>query len=119
MQGSDNDKIKHIYGNYNFWSWLRYWYLDSANYITLLLLDKGYYDYDYKTENHDVDKPKRKKVVHDLDTMPDISYDDTQRMLAEYNLGIYAKPKQTATPEMKQTLSAEELQAKAMAELNK
>ena len=43
-----NEKIKHIYGNYNFWSWLRYWYIDSANYVTLLLLDKGYYDYDFE-----------------------------------------------------------------------
>lgn len=44
---SDNEKIKHIYGNYNLWSWLRYWHIDSADYTTLLLIDKAYYDYDY------------------------------------------------------------------------
>lgn len=45
-----------MYGNYCFWAWLRYWYIDSANYVTMLLLDKGYYDYDFeKTEP--VEKP--------------------------------------------------------------
>lgn len=27
---------------------MRYWYLDGANHVTLLLVDKGYYDYDYE-----------------------------------------------------------------------
>ena len=27
---------------------MRYWYIDSDNYITFMLLDKGYYDYDYE-----------------------------------------------------------------------
>ena len=43
-----NERIKGIYGNYNFWSWLRYWYLDSANLVQLYLIDKGYYDYDFE-----------------------------------------------------------------------
>lgn len=47
-ESTDNEKVKAVYGNYNLWSWLRYWYLDSENYTTLMLLDKGYYDYDYE-----------------------------------------------------------------------
>lgn len=30
---------------------LRYWWVDTENYITFLLLDKGYYDYDYEKPN--------------------------------------------------------------------
>ena len=37
-----------MYGDYCFWSWLRYWYIDSVNFVTLLLLDKGYFDYDFE-----------------------------------------------------------------------
>lgn len=44
-----------VYGNSGFWAWLRYWYLDSADFVTLMLMDKGYYDYDYE-------KPKEKKA---------------------------------------------------------
>lgn len=32
--------IKEIYGNYCFWSWLRYWYLDSVEKQSVILLDK-------------------------------------------------------------------------------
>lgn len=46
-ESTDNEKIKAVYGNYCFWSWLRSWWLDTENYITWMLLDKGYYDYDY------------------------------------------------------------------------
>jgi hypothetical protein len=45
-----NERIKGVYGNYNFWSWFRYWYLDSANFVQMMLIDKGYYDYDYEKE---------------------------------------------------------------------
>lgn len=51
---SDNEKIKSLYGNYGFWAWLRYWYLDSADFISLMLVDKGYYDYDFT-------EPKRRR----------------------------------------------------------
>ena len=50
-ESTHNEKIKGIYGNYNFWSWFRYWYLDSASYIQMMLIDKGYYDYDYEKED--------------------------------------------------------------------
>jgi hypothetical protein len=43
-----------LYGNYGFWAWLRYWYLDSADFISLMLVDKGYYDYDFT-------EPKRRR----------------------------------------------------------
>lgn len=42
-----NDKIKYIYGNYNFWSWFRYWYIDTIYQQTLMIIDKGFYDYEY------------------------------------------------------------------------
>ena len=35
-EATDNEKIKAIYGNYNLWSWLRYWFLDTENYDTTL-----------------------------------------------------------------------------------
>ncbi len=44
---ANNDKIKHIYGNYNFWSWFRFWYVDNVYLQTLMIIDKGYYDYDH------------------------------------------------------------------------
>lgn len=43
-----NERIKYVYGNYNFWSWLRYWYLDSCNLVSMIMVDKGYFDYDYE-----------------------------------------------------------------------
>ena len=45
---NDNERLKAIYGNYNLWSWLRYWIIDSENKVTMLLMDKSYYDYDYE-----------------------------------------------------------------------
>lgn len=45
---SHEEKIKAIYGAVNLWAWLRYWHIESADNITLLLMDKGYYDYDYE-----------------------------------------------------------------------
>lgn len=44
---SHNDKIKHIYGNYNFWAWFRYWYIDTIYQQSLMIIDKAYYDYEY------------------------------------------------------------------------
>lgn len=48
-----NEKIKALYGNYCLWSWMRYWFLESAEAITLMLIDKGYYDYDYERPGKD------------------------------------------------------------------
>ena len=48
MVSEHNERIKYVYGNYCFWAWFRYWYIDSCNLVTLLLADKGYFDYDYE-----------------------------------------------------------------------
>ncbi len=48
-ESADTEKIIAIYGSHNLWTWLRYWFIDTENYLTLGLLDKGYYDYDYET----------------------------------------------------------------------
>lgn len=45
QSSTGNEKIKAVYGNYGFWSWLRYWHLDGADFVLLMLMDKGYYDY--------------------------------------------------------------------------
>ena len=54
MFSEHNERIKGAYGNYCFWSWLRYWYIDSANQVSMILIDKGYYDYDFEK----IEKPK-------------------------------------------------------------
>ena len=48
MYSEHNERIKYVYGNYCWWSWFRYWYLDSCNLVTMLLIDKGYFDYDFE-----------------------------------------------------------------------
>lgn len=50
-----NERIKAIYGNYGFWAWFNYWYLETAEFVSMQLIDKGYYDYDYE-------EPKPKQV---------------------------------------------------------
>lgn len=52
--------MKSIYGNFGLWAWLRYWYLDSADYITLMLIDKSYYDYDFSEEAIEKRKANRR-----------------------------------------------------------
>lgn len=56
-EASVNEKIKAIYGNFNLWSWLRYWYLDTRHQTLLMIVDKSYYDYDY--DRSIVEKRKR------------------------------------------------------------
>lgn len=94
---TDNEKIKAIYGNFGFWSWLRYWHLDSADYVLMMLMDKGYYDYDYEAV-------KEKPVL----TAEDREIWSQEKLHAI--LGV--KPK-------KKTLTPEELQAEVMAENKK
>lgn len=92
---SDNEKIKALYGNYGFWAWLRYWYLDSADFITMMLLDKGYYDYDFSEpkEKHNVPKHNR-------------THEQTQDLFSRMGFG---KVKQLGT-----SMNAAELQAEAI-----
>lgn len=47
QSATHNQKINLVYGGYNFWSWLRYWHIDSIEWVTLMLIDKEYYDCDY------------------------------------------------------------------------
>ena len=54
-----------MYGSYNFWSWLRYWYLDSANLVSMILVDKGYYDYDFE-KAPEKREPHKQKTPEEL-----------------------------------------------------
>ena len=61
QSATHNQKINLVYGNYGFWSWLRYWHIDSVEWITLTLIDKEYYDCDYtyiEPKDEQVIKPK-------------------------------------------------------------
>ena len=64
------ERIKALYGNNSFWSWLRYWYLDNADKTLLMLIDKGYYDYDYaeveKKEQEEIHPPREKAATQDI-----------------------------------------------------
>ena len=95
---SDNEKIKAVYGDYCFWSWLRYWHIDTPEFITLTLIDKGYYDYDYEV----VKKPVYAK--HDQ------SDERIQNMMNRFGFG---KVKKFDNP------SPEELQAEVWKEEQK
>lgn len=89
---TDNEKIKAIYGNYGLWSWLRYWRLDSADYVLMMLMDKGYYDYEAVKEK------------------PELTAEDREIWSSERLNAIFrVKPK-------KKAFTPEELQAEVMAE---
>lgn len=90
-----NEKIKAIYGNYCFWSWFRYWYLDSADLITLMLMDKGYYDYDYE-------KPSARV--------------EAAMSAVKSDAELVEKLKQSGFTLKKKVVSAEALQTEVMAE---
>ena len=82
-----------MYGNYCWWSWFRYWYLDSCNIITMLLMDKGYYDYEFqKTEAY----------------VPPVAWEDTVKTDEEID-GILAMFGMSANRKKPET--AEEIQA--------
>ncbi len=101
-EATDNEKIKAIYGNYGFWSWLRYWWLDTENYISFMLMDKGFYDYDYSEPKPRINyQPKPK------------SREQLSSMLARF--GFKTKLR---TPDSK-PLSPSELQAEVMREEEK
>lgn len=81
------------------WSWLRYWYLDGENYITLMLLDKSYYDYDYEATKGEL--PKYAGEKHEP------SEERTDYLMRRFGFGKYSVKK----------LSPEELQAELMREI--
>lgn len=96
-EAADYDRMKAIYGNNGFWSWLRYWFLDTENYVTFMLLDKGYYDYDYE-------KPSERTEAALTAAKSD---DEIAAQLR--GMGLNVRPK-------KKTLTPEELQAEVMRE---
>ena len=96
-EATDNEKIKAIYGNYNLWSWLRYWFLDTENYVTFMLLDKSYYDYDYE-------KPSERTEA----ALTAVKSDDELEAKLR-GIGLNVRPK-------KKILTPEELQAEVMGE---
>lgn len=82
------------------WSWLRYWFLDTENYTTFMLLDKEYYDYDYE-------KPSERAEAALTAARSD---DELEAKLR--GMGLNVRPK-------KKTLTPEELQAEVMREEEK
>lgn len=100
---ADNEKIKAIYGNYGFWAWLRYWYLDSADFITLMLVDKGYYDYDFS-------EPKHKKRINPSE----VTILSDAEVAAELSRAII--PGTNKLVHEQKPLSPEQLQAEVIAE---
>lgn len=89
--------MKAIYGNNGFWSWLRYWFLDTENYVTFMLLDKDYYDYDYEKPN---DRTEAVLTAAKSD-------DEIAAKLRGMGLNVRSK---------KKPLTPEELRAEVMAE---
>jgi len=53
--------IKEIYGNYNLWAWVRYWYIDSVVKQTIMMMDKTRVDYSKKGETKRKIKDKKQE----------------------------------------------------------
>lgn len=100
-----NERIKAVYGNFCFWSWLRYWHIDTPEYITLMLIDKEFYDYDYEAV-------KEKAERHEQ------SEERTQRMMDRFGFGkvknVKSDEPQKASEDFKK---AEELQKEILEDL--
>ena len=75
---------------------MRYWYIDSANYVSLLLLDKGYYDYDYE-------RTEKPKVVVDWEKTIK-SDEEVSNILAMFGMG----PKVKGDEDLQQFILKEE-----------
>lgn len=81
-----NERIKYVYGNYNLWSWFRYWYIDSCNLVSMIMIDKGYFDYDFE-------KSEKETVV---------TYEESRRsdeeirdIMAGFGIGVQRKRPET------------------------
>ena len=86
MSSSHNERIKCAYGNYNFWAWFRYWYLDSCAKVEMILSDRAYYDYDYEQ----VDKSKI--IVDWEDTIK--SDEEVNNILSIFGMGNKQTPEE-------------------------
>lgn len=91
---SDNEKIKHVYGNYNLWSWLKYWYIDTYNIVNFIMIDKGFFDYDFEPTA---------KIIRMEDTVK--SEEEVVSLMQKFGIGTTAEAS-----------SAEKLQLLAMGE---
>lgn len=77
---------------------MRYWYIDSERMVTMMLIDKPYYDYDYKYyKNQAEDKDS------ELNTE-----EKTHSILARFGIGIKKEEKDPSEMDM------DELQRYAM-----
>ena len=77
---------------------MRYWYIDSERMVTMMLIDKPYYDYDYKYyKNQAEDKDS------ELNTE-----EKTHSILARFGIGIKKEEKNPSEMDM------DELQRYAM-----
>ena len=89
---------------------MRYWYIDSANFVTLMLIDKGYYDYDFE-------EPKHKKQSALTKAKSDA---ETAKMLSRFGVGTAARSESatdagSAERDLRK-MDMEQLQAYAMAD---
>ncbi len=82
---------------------MRYWYLDSADFITLMLVDKGYYDYDFS-------EPKHKKRINPSE----VTILSDAEVAAELSRAII--PGTNKLVHEQKPLSPEQLQAEVIAE---
>lgn len=80
QSATHNQKINLVYGNYGFWSWLRYWHIDSVEWITLMLIDKEYYDCDYTYT-----EPKEEHVINIK------TEEEQQKMFSKFGFGKVRK----------------------------
>lgn len=64
--GVYNSQIKEIYGNYGFWSWFQFWFMDSVFKQTVMLMDKTRIDYDYK-KGESVRRSNNPSLQRDID----------------------------------------------------
>lgn len=85
---------------------MRYWYIDSANFVTLMLIDKGYYDYDFE-------EPKRKKHSAPTKAKSDA---ETANMLSRFGVGTAAATHGESKERDLRKMNMEQLQAYAMAD---
>lgn len=77
---------------------MRYWYIDTANQVTMMLIDKGYYDYDFEHK-----KAVAKQMLYE-ETVK--SESEVRGLLARFGIG------------QKHRESLDELQKMAMEQLN-
>lgn len=74
---------------------MRYWYLDTANQVTMMLIDKGYYDYDFE-------RVKAKAQLLYEDTVKSDS--EVRGLLARFGIG---KPEEQSIEELQEYVMSE------------